>query len=187
MSRWTETEQKTALSMWKDGQSAGEIAAILDRTRASVIGFVHRNLGPRRDPWEAQRQAQRIAARKSPRTPKPPRQPKAPSVRKGRSLAKETTALVNRLRAAPTTAETLAHRAQGLNTIAQLETPPADDAPLLIFRPASACAWPLGRPARPAEQRCCGARTSGDGPYCDEHSQRAYVAAPTADLGEIAA
>lgn len=75
-----------------------------------------------------------------------------------------------------------AQRAQ--EQIARLEAVaavlPGEEAVPLIGRGWGRCAWPVGVPARPAEQMCCG-RPSGDASWCAAHRKIGRV--PTPDMG----
>lgn len=66
----------------------------------------------------------------------------------------------------------------GRKLLAGFAAPANDDAILLINRGRFQCAWPVGEPARSAEQLCCGARVQFEGnaateSYCAKHALRA--------------
>jgi GcrA cell cycle regulator len=54
-------------------------------------------------------------------------------------------------------------------------TPSGRDSVNLVQRPPGTCAWPLGEPARPAEQLCCGRPVAAEGvSWCPEHRAKAF-------------
>lgn len=58
----------------------------------------------------------------------------------------------------------------GLAKLAAFAAPANDDAIPLMARRRGQCAWPVGDPARPSLQLCCGQRvTVGTSSYCDRH------------------
>jgi GcrA cell cycle regulator len=183
---WPEADLATIKQCWIKGDSASDIAARFPgRTRLAVIGVVHRqgwNLLGRKEPSLAARSLQapavsrslhvgKIGDRFKPTPPKP-----GPQNKPGAVFGKM---------AASTASESATKRAEatayGVAAIKGFLHPANDDAILLLERRFGQCSWPVGTPARPAEQLCCGQRIVGErtkstATYCDVHRK---IAAPT--------
>jgi GcrA cell cycle regulator len=166
---WTEERVDRLLKMRAAGDSAGTIARALGGgvSRSAVIGKLQRlkapspvNKKPTTPGSEVMRRIRREGAGK-------------PAVRFG--VCPPT----------PKQAEVDARRAElaaGLKESARHFETPADADPVpLIGRGWGRCAWPVGTPARPAEQMCCGRTTTPDQSWCPDHRKLAFD--PTPHMG----
>lgn len=167
---WTDREIAIAHPLYLAGSSASEIAKRLPgRTRNAVIGLAHRkgwtvaNRQPASAPTatplvvRTSRHAGAINARGN--------RPPAPHIEPG-GLSKSS--------ATPEQKRTFA--AAGQKLVAVFAAPANDDAVLLMDRRRSQCAWPVGIPDRPANQRCCGKRVVEGAnaaleSYCADHAK----------------
>lgn len=166
---WTEERVALALKMRAAGDSAGTIAKALGGgvSRSAVIGKLHRLHAPavsERKPAspgsEVMRRIRREGAGK-------------PAVRFGAMPATPKQAEVDAIRA---------DLAEGLKKSEVHFQTPADAEPVpLVGRRFGRCAWPMGTPARPAEQMCCGRTTVPDESWCPDHRKLAF--APTPHMG----
>lgn len=142
---------------WKAGLSASLVAKRMGDgwTRNMVIGIIHR----------AGMSKGSVRATLS-RTPKPPK------VRKVKPIA------APKPKSDSTPAQRAEKAAAGREIIKKLDDVANDNAVLLIERKFGQCAWPVGRPAKAAEQLVCGAPIY-DGiekcSYCLGHAMRAFT------------
>lgn len=177
---WTPERIARAKMLWLRGDSAEQIAQAIggSLSRNAVIGKVHR-LGLKRG--RPSRPSAPTTTRV--RVPKPPKAPSAPKMKRGpgehRTAPKS--ANVNPF-GASSPAEAARRRAeaeaQGAAKLRSFAEPANDDAIPLLSRRFGQCAWPVGDPARPAEQMCCGQRvdptaTPTTASYCERHRARA--------------
>jgi GcrA cell cycle regulator len=142
---WTDERVELLKKLWQDGLSASQIAKQLGGvTRNAVIGKVHR-LGL------SGRAAPSKPARtvfKAPRPARPPSSvPSAP-----RRIAEPA------LHAPQPSPVRYVEEAPGLATVLTLG--------------AHMCKWPIGDPSLDSFTFC--GRRTGEGPYCQQHSQVAY-------------
>lgn len=150
MTTWTETLLADCKRLYIDeGRSASETARILGHgaTRNAVVGQAHR-----RGWLKAHRMAPAAPKTKDAPIPRSREMPAAPVAEKEFPPLPERQAEGH---------EPKVHTLQGSNY---------NSAPL-IGRRFGQCAWPVGIPARPAEQLCC-AKSVPDGtrmPYCRDH------------------
>lgn len=166
---WTEERVAQVLRMRAAGDSAGTIAKALGGgvSRSAVIGKLHR--------LKVEAPAERKATAPGSEVMRRIRREGAgkPAVRFGA------------VPPTPTQAEVDAKRielAAGLRASARHFETPADAQPIpLIGRGWGRCAWPMGTPARPAEQMCCGRATGPDESWCADHRKLAF--APTPHMG----
>lgn len=158
MTNWTETLLAECKRLYIDeGKSAAETARALGHgiTRNSVVGQAHRR------GWTKHH-------RKAPTAPTVKLAPKVqPFAKPAISLAgtrapvakKEIARLRERQQAEAGKASARADKSANDNSVP------------LVGRRFGQCAWPVGAPARPADQLCC-AKTVPEGarrPYCREH------------------
>lgn len=61
----------------------------------------------------------------------------------------------------------------GKRRIEAFAVPANDDSIPMMERRFGQCAWPVGVPARPADQMCCGHRTASGSSYCTQHRRLA--------------
>jgi GcrA cell cycle regulator len=142
---WTDERVELLKKLWQDGLSASQIAKQLGGvTRNAVIGKVHR-LGL------SGRAAPSKPARTVFKAPRPAR-PVASAPSAPRRIA-EATAVATQPQPARYVDEE-----PGLATVLTLG--------------AHMCKWPIGDPALESFTFC--GRRTGEGPYCQEHSQVAY-------------
>jgi GcrA cell cycle regulator len=145
---WSTERIEQLRSLWRDGLSASQIAAVLGGiTRNAVIGKAHR-LGLTGRPSPIKNRGA------GPVRPRPPRRPRT-----------------ERLPAAPRVA------AAPVRRVVEPPPPPVEleDMPgaTILTLTDRICKWPIGDP-RDAEFHFCG-RVSAEGlPYCVEHARRAY-------------
>lgn len=143
---WTDERVEMLKKLWQDGLSASQIAKQLGGvTRNAVIGKVHRlGLSGRAAPSKPAR-----TVFKAPRPARPVvAAPSAP-----RRIAEPASSL------APQTAPVrYVEEEPGMATVLTLG--------------AHMCKWPIGDPSLDSFTFC--GRRSGEGPYCQEHSQIAY-------------
>lgn len=142
---WTEGEDAILRTLWPKGFSASEISSRLrNRSRNSVIGRITRlglsALG-RAEPVKPARNA-KSASVKAPR-PKAPAQPVL-----GVPFPVVAPEVADAARAAAAS--------KGRKAANAFLIPANDDSIPLLSRRRFQCAWPVGRPPRPAEQLCCG-------------------------------
>jgi GcrA cell cycle regulator len=169
---WTDEEEAILRKLWPAGQSATEISRVLrNRTRAAVIGRVHR-LG--------------IADRKSPEVRA---QPSAPAVKRDRYAGNSLNARSGKPKKvnpfdltkskSDSTPEQRAKKAAAGRSIIQKASDPANDNSVpMVGRSFGQCAWPVGTPARAADQLACGApiyQGIEKCSYCLDHAQRAFA------------
>jgi GcrA cell cycle regulator len=142
---WTDERVELLKKLWQDGLSASQIAKQLGGvTRNAVIGKVHR-LG--------------LSGRAAPSKP-------ARTVFKAPRPARPVTAAPSAPRRI---AEPVALAPQA-SPVRYVEEAPGMATVLTLG--AHMCKWPIGDPALDSFTFC--GRRSGEGPYCDEHSQIAY-------------
>jgi GcrA cell cycle regulator len=154
---WTQARVEAAVRMRREGLSAAQIARELKGgvTRNAVIGKLMR-LGE----------------------PGPDRRPAtAPGEAKPRLIRAERPAAPRAIGTGPGVASP--PRPSGEPVTVRLPnpdpTPSGRDSVNLVLRPSGTCAWPLGVPARPAEQICCGRPVAGEGvSWCPEHRAKAF-------------
>lgn len=139
---WTAAELEIVQVRWAAGESSAQIARRLrNRTRNSVIGIVHRK------GWARNGRAP---------VPKPEPVAKITAVRPRPKPKSGPIAMLSQSKsdASPETRERCA--AAGQAKIEAVEVAANDDAIPLMDRGRYQCAWPMGVPARPAQQMCCG-------------------------------
>jgi GcrA cell cycle regulator len=154
---WSSERIEQLRTLWRDGLSASQIAAVLGGiTRNAVIGKAHRlGLTGRPSPIK-----NRPAGSARPRPPRRPRAERLP---------------------APRSATTAAAPMRRVEALPPLELEDMPGATILTLTDRI-CKWPIGDP-RDANFHFCG-RVSAEGlPYCAEHARRAYQP-PTKRSGE---
>lgn len=172
---WSPSELDDVKERWAKGESAATIArAHPNRTRAAVIGIVHRN------GWQHLGRGE-MAARatmKAPTVRKAGANPRGAHRTAPRPGPQKQTPVVFGYVQATTHAEAEVKREQaaiaGAQHIRGFHFPANDDAIPLVERRFGQCSWPVGEPERPAEQLCCGQpvvgeRTKSTATYCDRH------------------
>lgn len=147
---WTDERVELLKKLWLDGLSASQIAKQLGgATRNAVIGKVHRlGLSGRATPSKPHR-----TTLKAPRPVRPIAAPAAP-----RRIAEPTAAVQKCGTSAAPAPVHYAEESPGTTTVLTLG--------------AHMCKWPIGDPSLDSFTYC--GRRSGDGPYCNEHTQVAY-------------
>jgi len=183
---WPHAQVQTLKKLWLEGKSGAEIASVLPgRTRCSVIAKVHRlglagrgtptNLAgraPAAPEVKRDRSVGAIVQNLAARTPPKPGQQNRPAVAFGN---------IEVVNAAETEKRRAAQQAHGAKIINDFQAPANDTAIPLMERRRFQCAWPVGEPERPAQQKCCGLPVQeGVGTalesYCGAHQQRAASA-----------
>lgn len=168
---WPEADEATLRTLWGLGLSAGEIAKRLPhRTRSAIIGKAHRlKLPGRPSPLGRGRPASAVKPVRAPRPPKPPKPPKA-TVSQPFDLSKSKS---------DSTAEQRAEKAAAGRLIIKRTIDAANDNSVpMVGRSFGQCAWPVGTPARAADQLACGApiyQGIEKCSYCLDHAQRAFA------------
>jgi GcrA cell cycle regulator len=150
---WTQARVEAAVRMRREGLSAAQIARELKGgvTRNAVIGKMMR-LG---EPGPARRAA---SAPGKARPVRPERVPPAAP----RTIA-VAIPIASSDRPEPQPAPT------------PTPDPAGSESVNLVLRPFGTCAWPVGDPARPAEQMCCGRPAAAEGvSWCPEHRAKAF-------------
>ncbi len=151
---WTAEAVATLRQLWDEAHSASEIGRRLGVSKNAVIG-----------------KARRLAL---PGRPSPIRHSSPAAERQARQkvvAARRPPAMVPTGRAAVANARN--------SDVPPAATPMAATSPELWAWPAREhreCCWPIGEP-RTAGFRLCGAPARGRAPYCEAHSQSAYVRA----------
>lgn len=158
---WTAERQERCLAMWREGQSASQIAKALGGvSRNAVIGKIHRlGLADRGEASPPRRAKPQVAP--ATRTKRPPNPLGSKSQRRPAEIASPAR------RPLPTIVE-----APGAATILTLSP--------------RACRWPIGDPLQPGFT-FCGARQGAREPYCDAHAERAYQPSRPRTEAELAA
>lgn len=148
---WTDERVELLKKLWQDGLSASQIAKQLGGvTRNAVIGKVHRlGLSGRATPSKPAR-----TVFKAPRPARP--------ISAGPSAPRRI-------------AEPLAMAPQQPTPVRYVDEAPGTATVLTLG--AHMCKWPIGDPSQDNFTFC--GRRSGEGPYCQEHSQVAYQPAQT--------
>ena len=143
---WTDERVELLKKLWQDGLSASQIAKQLGGvTRNAVIGKVHRlGLSGRATPSKPAR-----TTFKAPRPARPVAAPSAP-----RRIAEPMSL----------------HPQQAPTPVRYVDEAPGTATVLTLG--AHMCKWPIGDPSLDSFTFC--GRRSGEGPYCQEHSQVAY-------------
>lgn len=165
---WPEADEAILRTLWVQGLSAGEIAKRLPhRTRSAIIGKAHRlKLPGRPSPLGKGRPASAV---KPVRAPRPPKQRKAATAQPF-DLSKSKT---------DSTAEQRAEKAAAGRLIIKRTIDAANDNSVpMVGRSFGQCAWPVGTPARAADQLACGApiyQGIEKCSYCLDHAQRAFA------------
>ena len=167
---WTDDELAKVKRLWPTGKSASEIAREMPgRSRAAVIGMVHR-LG--------------ISVREKPEVPTS----RAPTVKRDRYAGnglnvrggkKTARSFVgNKSKSDSTPKQRVEKVAAGRAIIKKASDAANDNAVPLLTRGFGKCAWPVGTPARAADQLACGApiyQGIEKCSYCLDHAQRAFA------------
>lgn len=173
--RWAPNEDDIIRALWPRGLSATEVAKRLPgRSRNAVIGRAHR-LGVAQGAKAKAAPPQRL-----PRAPKVKAQPRAKPPHPGQQGKVAVVLGVTFPPCSPAEADKkrAAFKAQGKAAIRGMDDTANDNAVLLIERRFGQCAWPVGQPAKPAEQLVCGASIY-DGiekcSYCLGHAMRAFT------------
>lgn len=184
---WTPTVEAEMKRLYVDeGKSASEVAKALGSgcTRNAVIGKAHRlgwmkehrqkpaAVGLKAPKVKRDRSTGAIVQNIAARTPPKPGPQNRPAVAFGK---------VEVVSAAETEKRRAAQQAQGAKIVEEFAAPANDTAIPLMERRRFQCAWPVGEPARPAQQMCCGLPVQeGVGTalqsYCAAHQQRAASA-----------
>lgn len=186
---WSEGRVEKLKKLWTEGKSGSEIAAILggDLSRAAVIGKANRlGLASRDTPVNFQTCTKTTYAFRKLQAPPVirDRQPGAVNARKGRppnpGPQNRPGAVFGKLDPvvdlATADKKKAAFAAAGNKINARFDAPANDDAIPLIDRRRFQCAWPVGAPARPADQLCCGQPVPADAnvsvqSYCTRHAK----------------
>lgn len=161
---WSEERIARMLKMRAAGDSAGMIAKALGGgvSRSAVIGKLHRLKVPavseRKPSAPGGEVARRIRREGAGRAAVVFGQLPRPSVRPPAEIEAERAAAESRM--ATLQAGFSADDGQGMP---------------LVGRGRGRCAWPVGVPARPAEQMCCGRPVDGETSWCATHRARALV------------
>lgn len=152
--KWTDEKTARAIELWKQGFSAGRIAAELGVTRNAVIGRLNR-LGYRRDSIDSAWRSRVATMANEQRKAKKAKKEK----REGKLLKKPNL----------------------LSKLLELPLPPDDPDDIatttVIDREPHQCAWPI---KEPSEQKLCGREIvrglPWGTPYCAKHALRAFRA-----------
>ncbi|WP_420478258.1 GcrA family cell cycle regulator [Brevundimonas sp. FT23028] len=195
MSSWNEDRIATAKKRWLEGRSASEIANEIGGglSRNAVIGKIHRLGLAGRQPASrptnvrfGQRPLSAPAVKRAPNTGN------GHSFSKGQTLKARAADVANARPGAVigsvsiTTPETAEKRRQArlAESLAAIEAVEAanDTAILLVNRGRFQCSFPVGEPARPSEQMCCGRPVVSDPnravpTYCHGHGLKAMTKA----------
>lgn len=174
---WTPEREAEAKRLYViEGKSATQVARMLGGglTRNSIIGKAHRANWIRDGRQAASKPAQQPRAPSVPRpkyakAPKPGPQGKAAVVFGGMKP------VLSPEKADEKRAEFAAY---GKGILAGFDLPANDDAIPLMDRQRLQCSWPVGTPARPAEQMCCGQPVTPGAnatveTYCTRHARAA--------------
>lgn len=178
---WTDQEDALLKKLWREGKSASEIAKELPRrTRNGVIGRVHRIGAGRAKPILPARAIDAPTPVRKPRAPKVKAAPKPTPPKPGQQGKVAVVLGTTFPPCSPQEADKkrAASAEQGRSVIKGMDAVANDNAIPLLERRFGQCAWPVGTPARPADQMVCGAKVfEGIEPctYCLTHAKRAYV------------
>lgn len=177
---WPFDDEQKLRVLWARGLSAGEIARqIPGRSRNAVIGKAKRlNLEGRASPILPPRPVGAPAPVRKPRAPKVKPEAKAKPPHPGQQGKVAVVLGVTFPPCSPEEADKkrAVFEAQGKAAIKGMDAATNDNAVPLLDRKFGQCAWPVGTPARPAEQMVCAAPVYEglDGcSYCLPHAQRA--------------
>lgn len=167
---WTDETVATLTRLWKEGNSARQIAAMMGGgiTRNAVIGKCGRlSLTMSGKPHQTSRKP---AAPKNPRPPRTPFEFGAPLKAK-REKHQNSANIVNKKESRKKDPGLVVRPADG---------PPVDRHLSLVDLGPRDCKWPHGDP-RGADYHYCGCETARPGvPYCAWHMGKAYTAAKPA-------
>jgi GcrA cell cycle regulator len=149
---WTDEAVEELKKMWDKGMTTGQIAKVLNVTKNSIIGKVHRLC---------------LTARPSPikKSNKTTEEKKATSAKKAEKTtkAKSCTPAPKKLEQAPIKEEV------------KLVVPAPDEINIpLVKLDNHTCRWPMGDP-RDEDFCFCGKRIKTGQTYCEEHAAIAYV------------
>ena len=151
---WTDEAVEELKKMWDKGMTTGQIAKVLNVTKNSIIGKVHRLC---------------LTARPSPikKSSDSTTEKKACTPKKVEKTTKaKTTSKVSKKQEAPAIEETT-----------QTPTPVIEETNIpLVKLDNHTCRWPMGDP-RDEDFCFCGKRIKTGQTYCEEHAAIAYVKA----------
>jgi GcrA cell cycle regulator len=165
---WTDEAVEELKKMWDKGMTTGQIAKVLNVTKNSIIGKVHRLcLTARPSPIKKSSNSEK----------KDTKQTKAEKVEKTEKNEKiEKTEKATKTKAATPKAEkTKETITKTKEEVAKVETPAVEELNIpLVKLDNHTCRWPLGDP-RDEDFCFCGKKIKTGQTYCEEHSAIAYV------------
>ena len=153
---WTDEAVEELKKMWDKGMTTGQIAKVLNVTKNSIIGKVHRLCLTAR-PSPIKKSNNSTPEKKTPKASKTPKSttPSKPATEKVIKETKKEAAIETQKPAQPVVEET--------------------NIPLVKLDNHT-CRWPLGDPKD--DDFCfCGKRIKTGQTYCEEHAAIAYVKA----------
>lgn len=181
---FSDSDIETIRTLWMQGKSAAEIAAILpgNRTRNSVIGKCHR-LGLTRASRPASAPPLRVGKAAKPRKFKAPKP--LPADRKPRERAPVAAADRSWQTPVSTPGIQRAQRSYGQSAVAFVESGAGVESPNArpFLEATRGCKWPIGQGA--TLSYCCNPLAGGDGvgrTYCAGHVAVAVDAKPSRNL-----
>jgi GcrA cell cycle regulator len=145
--RWSEEGKQRIKTLWDDGKTAGEIAAIFGVERNAILGVIHRNKWQRGGTKQGAAALTKMQHRRAKAEGKPP--PPSPKVFK--------------IKRAP----------EDIQPPTFIPEPPAPAKALNVAfmdLRRNQCRWPLGE----SPFLFCGLPQHGGRPYCPAHSRIAY-------------
>ena len=155
---WTEEMVDDLRRMWTEGKTANEIAKILNVSKNSIVGKVHRLC---------------LTARPSPIKKKSDK-PENPAPEKNQqTMAQESVKQPKKDVVKPVQTETKPEAPEIKETVKEKNK---NGNVKLVDLDSHTCRWPIGDP-RDDDFCFCGKKVRAGQTYCDEHSQVAYVKA----------
>lgn len=151
---WTDEAVEELKKMWDKGMTTGQIAKVLNVTKNSIIGKVHRLcLTARPSPIKKSSNSEK-------KETKTAKQEKAPKTKTATPKAEKEKAV------APSKKEEIIKK-EAPAAVEELNIP-------LVKLDNHTCRWPLGDP-RDEDFCFCGKKIKTGQTYCEEHSAIAYV------------
>ena len=162
---WTDEAVEELKKMWDKGMTTGQIAKVLNVTKNSIIGKVHRLcLTARPSPIKKSSNSEK-------KDTKPAKTEKIEKTEKAEKNEK-TTKIKTATPKAEKVKETTINKKE---EITKVETPAVEELNIpLVKLDNHTCRWPLGDP-RDEDFCFCGKKIRTGQTYCEEHSAIAYV------------